>query len=176
MPQSISDNAGTNVTRCRSGELYGQDSRTPFLIDELRLAVFWLLAITAMGFSPILAYVFSLLNGKCGIAGWSWIFVCDLFSISTITETISQIIEGAATLFLGILAWFFLPDFPDRNCFLTPQETAIILKRIEEDRGDSIPDPLTRQKVFTHLCDWTLWASGIGYRGRFNFRAYCLLN
>lgn len=75
-------------------------------------------------------------------------------------NAISQIIEGAVTLFLGILAWLFIPDFPDRNTFLTPQETAVVLKRIEEDRGDSIPDPLTRQKVFTHLRDWTLWASG----------------
>ncbi|KAF8339412.1 major facilitator superfamily domain-containing protein [Amanita rubescens] len=112
---------------------------------QKRLAIFWLLAVAAMGFSPILAYVFSLLDGKRGIAGWSWIFI----------------IEGAVTLFLGILAWLFIPDFPDKNTFLTPQETAIVLKRIEEDRGDSIPDPLTRQKVFTHLCDWTLWASGI---------------
>ena len=86
--------------------------------------------------------------------------------IPTIAETISQIIEGAVTLFLGILAWFFIPDFPDRNTFLTPQETAIILKRIEEDRGDSIPDTMTHQKLLTHLCDWTLWASGIGYCGK----------
>ena len=76
MTQSNSYNAGTNVTRCRNGEhVYSQDSRTPFLIDDLRLAVFWLLAVTAMGFSPVLAYVFSLLNGKRGIPGWSWIFV-----------------------------------------------------------------------------------------------------
>lgn len=96
--------------------------------------------------------------------------------IPDIAETISQIIEGAVTLFLGILAWLFIPDFPDRNTFLTPQETAIILKRIEEDRGDSIPDALTCQKVFTHLCDWTLWASGIGYCGKSDFRTYYLLN
>ncbi|KAF8622658.1 hypothetical protein AX15_006769 [Amanita polypyramis BW_CC] len=112
---------------------------------QKRLAVFLLIALTAMGFSPILAYVISLLHRRRGIAGWSWIFI----------------IEGATSLSLGILAWFFIPEFPDQNTFLSPQQTAIVLRRIEEDRGDSLPDPLTREKVHTHLRDWTLWASGI---------------
>ncbi|KAK2463121.1 hypothetical protein APHAL10511_004776 [Amanita phalloides] len=112
---------------------------------QKRLAIFWLFAVTAMGFSPVLAYGFSLLNGRRGIAGWSWIFI----------------IEGSVTLLLGILAYLFIPEFPDRNTFLTSQQTAIVLKRIEEDRGDSIPDPLTRQKLLFYLSDWTLWASGI---------------
>ncbi|PFH52138.1 hypothetical protein AMATHDRAFT_79876 [Amanita thiersii Skay4041] len=112
---------------------------------QQRLAVFWLISITTSGFSPILAYVFSLLDGKRGIAGWSWIFI----------------IEGAVTLFLGVLSWYYIPDFPDRNKFLTPQQTALVLKRVEEDRGDSLPDPLTREKIVAYLRDWTLWASGL---------------
>jgi len=39
------------------------------------LSVFYLLSVTAGGLSPILAYAFSLLNGKGGLAGWRWIFV-----------------------------------------------------------------------------------------------------
>lgn len=71
-----------------------------------------------------------------------------------------QIIEGAITLFLGMLSWFFIPDFPDKNRFLTPEQTALVLKRVQEDRGDSIPDQLSLKKVMHHLCDWTLWAYG----------------
>ncbi|KAM6502534.1 Major facilitator superfamily domain containing protein [Amanita muscaria] len=112
---------------------------------QKRLAIFWLIAITAVGFSPILAYALSLLHGKFNIAGWSWIFI----------------VEGAVTLLLGIMSWFFVPEFPDRNTFLTAEQTALVLRRIEKDRGDSVPDPLTCQKVLTHLSDWTLWASGI---------------
>ncbi|KAG5635165.1 hypothetical protein H0H81_012177 [Sphagnurus paluster] len=96
------------------------------------------------GISPLLAYAFSLLNGKRGISGWQWIFI----------------IEGAITIALGVIAWFFIPDFPDQNRFLTSDETALVLKRIEDDRGDSIPDSITREKVFKHLGDWTLWAYG----------------
>ncbi|KAF8070733.1 major facilitator superfamily domain-containing protein [Lyophyllum atratum] len=111
---------------------------------QKRLAIFYLISITMGGISPILAYVFSLLDGKRGIRGWAWIFI----------------IEGALTLFLGLLSWFYIPDFPDQNKFLTPDQTALVLKRIEEDRGDSIPDTLTAKKVFKHLSDWTLWSYG----------------
>ncbi|KAG6841417.1 hypothetical protein C0991_011311 [Blastosporella zonata] len=67
------------------------------------------------GIGPILAYVFSRLDGK---------------------------------------------HFPDKNKFLSPEQTALVLRRIEEDRGDSIPDEITRSKVFKHLGDWTLWSYG----------------
>ncbi|KAG6920204.1 hypothetical protein DXG01_004973 [Tephrocybe rancida] len=109
---------------------------------QKRLAVFYLISITMGGIGPILAYVFSRLDGKRNIPGWAWIFI----------------IEGTITLFLGVVAWFFIPDFPDQNRFLSPEQTALVLRRIEEDRGDSVPDEITRSKVFKHLGDWTLWA------------------
>lgn len=36
----------------------------------------------------------------------------------------------------------------------------MILKRIEEDRGDSTPDVITGIKVKSHLLDWKIWAFG----------------
>ncbi|KAF7362253.1 High-affinity nicotinic acid transporter [Mycena venus] len=111
---------------------------------QKRLAFFYLMSLTISGFSPILAYVFSLLDGKRGIAGWSWIFI----------------IEGAITLFIGLAAFFLLPDFPEQNTFLTPEQTAFVLQRVEDDRGDSVPEQITLRKVLHHLGDWTLWAYG----------------
>ncbi|KAF9031255.1 MFS general substrate transporter [Hymenopellis radicata] len=112
---------------------------------QKRMAFFYMFSLTVSGFSPILAYVFSLLDGKRGIAGWSWIFI----------------IEGSLTLCLGVLTFFFVPDFPDKNKFLSAEQTAIVLERIEKDRGDSLPDPLTREKILHHLKDWTIWTYGI---------------
>ncbi|KAJ7821141.1 hypothetical protein B0H14DRAFT_2599495 [Mycena olivaceomarginata] len=86
-----------------------------------KLAFFYLSSLTVSGFSPILAYVFSLLDGK-------------------------KIIEGSVTLFLAVIAFFLLPDFPESNTFLTPDQTAFVLERIECDRGDSVPDQLTLHK------------------------------
>ncbi|KAK0492889.1 major facilitator superfamily domain-containing protein [Armillaria luteobubalina] len=92
------------------------------------------------GFSNILAYALSLLDGKGGLGGWCWIFI----------------IEGAATMIFGIISWTFIPDFPDRNTFLTTEQTALVLRRVEEDRGDALPDSM-RGKVFLHLSDWKVW-------------------
>ena len=64
------------------------------------------------------------------------------------------------TIFFGCVAWAFLPNFPDQNRFLTPAQTALVLERVESDRGDSVPDSLTVQKVLRHLSDWTIWAYG----------------
>lgn len=76
------------------------------------------------------------------------------------TFPLHQIIEGAFTLFLGILSWFFIPDFPHKNRFLTVEQTEVVLKRVNRDRGDASPDIVTLSKVVTHLSDWTLWAYG----------------
>jgi len=75
-------------------------------------------------------------------------------------NTGEQIVEGSITIFLGLLAYMFVTDFPEKNKFLTPAETQYALKRIEDDRGDSIPDPLTFRKVLKHMSDWTIWAYG----------------
>lgn len=72
-----------------------------------------------------------------------------------------QIIEGAITIAFGIIAWFFLPNFPDQNTFLTQEETNIILQRVEKDRGDSVPDALSMEKLCSHLLDWKLWTMGM---------------
>lgn len=90
---------------------------------QTRLAGFYVISIFASGFGPILAFMLSKLNGFMGVPGYAWIFF----------------VEGSITMLLGALAWIFLPDFPDKNTFLRPKETAWVLERIEQDRGDSMP-------------------------------------
>ena len=81
------------------------------------------------------------------MAAWQWIFV--LF--------------GAFTIFLAILCYFLIVDFPDKNTFLTGKETAFVLQRIELDRGDSVADKLTKEKLLLHLSDWKGWACTLLY-------------
>lgn len=71
-----------------------------------------------------------------------------------------KIIEGAITIVFGIVAWFFLPNFPDQNIFLTREETRLVLQRVEHDRGDSVPDVLSKEKLVGHLLDWKVWTFG----------------
>ncbi|RXW14451.1 hypothetical protein EST38_g11403 [Candolleomyces aberdarensis] len=112
---------------------------------QKRMAVFYLISVTASGLSPLLAYGLSLLNGKQGLAGWRWVFI----------------VEGAITLFLAIVCFLFIPAFPEENTFLTKEQTELVVRRVNEDRGDALPDEITFKKVLTHLSDWTLWAYGL---------------
>ncbi|KAJ3737509.1 major facilitator superfamily domain-containing protein [Lentinula guzmanii] len=112
---------------------------------QKRLAAFYLISILTGGFSAILAYGISQLAGRAGLNGWSWIFV----------------IEGALTVVFGCVAWAFLPEFPDNNTFLNSEEKKFVLQRIEEDRGDSLPDAVTIWKVLHHMSDWKIWVYGI---------------
>ncbi|KAF6763036.1 major facilitator superfamily domain-containing protein [Ephemerocybe angulata] len=111
---------------------------------QKRTAVWYLISLLMNAFSPLIAYGLSLLDGKRGLEGWRWIFI----------------VEGTITLVLACLSFFFLPCFPEQNKFLTKEQTALIIRRIDEDRGDALPDVITFQKVRTHLSDWTLWGYG----------------
>jgi hypothetical protein len=65
------------------------------------------------------------------------------------------------TVVVASIAWFIIVDFPDKaekKGLLTHEEAAFIVRRIELDRNDAVPDPLTWAKFFHHLKDWKLWA------------------
>ncbi|PPQ93808.1 hypothetical protein CVT25_013517 [Psilocybe cyanescens] len=108
---------------------------------QKRLAIFYLISILFGGFSSLLAFGIAHLSGKANLLGWSWIFI----------------IEGIFTIVLGILAWLFVPDFPDKSTFVTDEQRKLILDRVETDRGDSIPDKMTSAKLRLHLSDPIIW-------------------
>jgi hypothetical protein len=59
-----------------------------------------------------------------------------------------------------VITYLFIPAFPDVNTFLTKEQTDLVIRRINEDRGDALPDEITFKKAVHHLKDWTLWAYG----------------
>lgn len=79
------------------------------------------------------------------------------------SDTYSDYQEGVLTILLGIFTWFFAPGFPDTNNFLDANQTALVLQRIDKDRGDALPDKITLQRVWEHLLDWKVWAYGVLY-------------
>ncbi|KAK5087990.1 hypothetical protein LTS08_004948 [Lithohypha guttulata] len=117
---------------------------------QKRFSAFYLLALLASGFSNILAWALSLMDGIGNLAGWRWIFV----------------MEGIITCVLGLMGYVLIVDFPDkstrihpitRKAFLTVDEAKIVLGRIERDRGDAVVDKLTFQTIKQHLRDWKIW-------------------
>ncbi|KAF5349868.1 hypothetical protein D9758_014021 [Tetrapyrgos nigripes] len=78
---------------------------------QYRIGLFFGAATLAGAFSGLLAYGISFMSGTRGLLGWSWIFI----------------LEGIATVGVGILAFFYLVDFPVTANFLTPEERAYIV-------------------------------------------------
>ncbi|GAA6059480.1 hypothetical protein JCM10212_002223 [Sporobolomyces blumeae] len=112
---------------------------------QKRMSFFYLSSMVISGFSNIIGYGMSLLEGRAGLGGWQWIFL--LFGIITIA--------------LGIFAVLFIVDFPDRAKFLNPEQRAFVIARVNRDRGDAEADHFTLAKGLKHACDLKLWAFGL---------------
>lgn len=116
-----------------------------------RVSLFYMAALLASGFGPIFAYCLSLIRvggpKSMYYSGWRWIFI----------------IEGIATVVAGIVAPFFLVEFPERTTFLNPRQKAIALQRVKIDKtGGDIVHP-TIKETFVLLCDWKIALFGVQY-------------
>ncbi|EJD49650.1 MFS general substrate transporter [Auricularia subglabra TFB-10046 SS5] len=109
---------------------------------QARLAFFYLLSTLVGGFSPIFAYGVSTIGEAAGLKAWRWIFI----------------ICGIVTCFFALLSFFLIVDFPDKASFLTPEQIKLVRDRVEYDRGDAVPDPLTWAKAARYSLDPKLWA------------------
>ncbi|KAJ2931581.1 hypothetical protein H1R20_g5434, partial [Candolleomyces eurysporus] len=92
--------------------------------DELglRTAILFCGNIISNAFGALMASgILSGMEGKLGHAAWRWLFY----------------IEGAVTIAVAIIAIFILPDFPTTSTWLSPQERALAIRRMEEDAGPS---------------------------------------
>jgi MFS family permease len=109
------------------------------------LAAFYLLSVFIGGLANILAFGLMQMDGLSGIRAWQWIFI----------------IEGLLTMLVAITARFIIIDFPDKSektGFLTGEQAEFVKQRIQNDRGDALPDKLTWPIFFHHLSDLKLWA------------------
>ncbi|KAJ3510623.1 hypothetical protein NLJ89_g4574 [Agrocybe chaxingu] len=86
----------------------------------LRTAILFCGNIISNAFGALMASgILSGMQGKLGHAAWRWLFF----------------IEGALTVAVAVIAVFILPDFPTTTRWLTAEERALAMKRMEEDAG-----------------------------------------
>jgi hypothetical protein len=77
------------------------------------------------------------------------------------------IIEGTLTIFIAILAWFWLPQGPGSAWFLDPEEQLFATQRIVKDNASYVAheydtdgverDRLTKRDVLETAKDWKFW-------------------
>ncbi|KAK5174146.1 uncharacterized protein LTR77_001226 [Saxophila tyrrhenica] len=89
------------------------------------------------------------LNGKGGLEGWRYMFL----------------VQGLISIVIGFVTYFWIVDFPEQAhnsfYFLTKEEQALAVSRIQKDRKDVQPDPFTWGKVFCHASDLKVYGFAI---------------
>lgn len=81
------------------------------------------------------------MDGTGGYRAWRWIFI----------------LEGIVTVFIGILAFFIIPDWPETATFLKPDERAMLLARLSEDSGPAVMNRLDRKAMKRTFSDWKIY-------------------
>lgn len=116
----------------------------------VRLALFYGQYAIAGAFSGSISYgIFHLKNSH--LKNWQYLFI----------------IEGALTCFFAAVAWLWLPNGPGSAWFLSPDERALAVERMQQDTAayveheygeDGIEkNRLSKRDFIETLKDWKLW-------------------
>ncbi|KAG9944281.1 putative MFS transporter, partial [Aureobasidium melanogenum] len=105
-----------------------------------RLAIFYAAQSIAGAFSGLIAFgVFHVHGGA--IANWRYLFV----------------IEGAATMIVSVIAFWFLPRSAAEARFLTPEEKEIAIHRIQVDSSSVVNEEFKLGRALTIFKQPTTW-------------------
>ncbi|TIA13193.1 MFS general substrate transporter [Aureobasidium pullulans] len=119
---------------------------------QWRLSLFFSASILAGGFGGLLAYALAKMDGIGGYSGWRWIFI----------------IEGLLTVIVGIIARFWVCDWPETANFLTEEERAMLTTRLQTDSGEAIMNRLDKAATKRIFSDWKIYTGVIMYMGIVN--------
>ncbi|PIL28563.1 MFS general substrate transporter [Ganoderma sinense ZZ0214-1] len=137
---------GAAETGLASGAFYYLSMWYPRHMIQMRFGIFWSGATLAGAFTGLVAFGISFMSGTAGLLGWSWIFI----------------IEGMATVVVGVVACFVFVDFPDTARFLTPEERAFVVNRMKFDNSTVGEDEhFALRHIWEALLDWQVWALGL---------------
>ncbi|KAF2429822.1 putative MFS transporter [Tothia fuscella] len=116
----------------------------------IRAAIFFSAAALAGSFGGLLAAAIAKMKGIGGKPGWAWIFI----------------LEGLATILVGIVSYWMVHDFPDEATFLSPQDRARVIRRLQEDNQSSAEHEEFKMSYFwASVQDWKTYAFAVIYMG-----------
>ncbi|KAF2466497.1 MFS general substrate transporter [Lindgomyces ingoldianus] len=119
---------------------------------QWRLTLFFAASIIAGGFGGLLAYAIAKMDGIRGYGGWRWIFI----------------LEGLLTVVLGLIAKWWVVDWPETASFLSPDERALLIARLSADSGDAVMNRLDKRAVRRIFRDPKIYLGTLAYFGIVN--------
>ncbi|KAJ7141373.1 MFS general substrate transporter [Mycena epipterygia] len=115
---------------------------------QWRIGLFFGAASLAGAFGGALAFGISFMSGTRGLLGWSWIFI----------------LEGIATVVVGIAAFFILVDFPVSATFLTPEQRSFVVWKKKYDNSSvGEEEHFEMRHLIEALTDWQVWVHMFNY-------------
>lgn len=88
-----------------------------------------------------------------GFPGWRWLFVA----------------EGAPAILLGVVAFFFLTDWPKQAAWLKPEQKQWLVKKLEEETPRSTRASTVLQAMRSPLIVWMAGLTFLAYIGQYTF-------
>ncbi|KAF4472259.1 transporter [Fusarium albosuccineum] len=116
---------------------------------QWRINLFYTASILAGAFSGLLAYAIAHMSGVGGYGGWRWIFI----------------LEGSATVFIAMFAYFYTPDWPQTAKFLTEEEREMLLARLAIDTPDASMNHWNKSTAKRVFGDVKIWLGALMYLG-----------
>ena len=104
----------------------------------------------AGSFGGLLAAAIAQMDGVGGKTGWAWIFI----------------LEGLATVLIGIASFWMVHDFPDEATFLSDEDRRRVIRRLKEDKQSSAEHEEFKMAYFwASVKDWKTWTGALVYMG-----------
>ena len=91
--------------------------------SQRRFTVLWCSVLIASMFGGLLASAIANMEGVRGYSSWRWIFI----------------LEGIATILLGIAAFFLVSDFPENARWLNEESRDFVMARTGADKLEARP-------------------------------------
>ncbi|KXS12347.1 MFS general substrate transporter [Gonapodya prolifera JEL478] len=93
-------------------------------------------------FGILISYGVAFMDGRGGLPGWRWLFI----------------IEGAASVLIGIATAFILPDYPQTCKFLNDREKEIVIGRLPPTGPTMHAKDMKLGEILDAFTDWTMYA------------------
>ncbi len=116
--------------------------------SQKRFTIYWCSVLVASAFGGLLASAIANMKMVRGLSAWRWVFI----------------LEGMATILIGIASYFLVSDFPENAKWLTEDERAFVMARAAAGKADG--EEITFKKVLLFFANIKHLLAGIIYFGK----------